>query len=180
MTPEELAQTLEFSALLQSGETAHLQTALQMLEAQRADLCKKLRVKLPGIDALAEYSDLTQEVQQGTITRQRALEIADLRSKQDTIQQQATAQQHAQQESAQFEVAVTQGQQAMMTYLQQNAHTVDHAARLQAIQTYFAQPVNMQSFIQIYHSMQWKPALKWMYGPCAFTSSPHYAVVPRY
>ncbi len=33
MSPEELTQTLEFSALLQSGETGDLQTVLQMVEA---------------------------------------------------------------------------------------------------------------------------------------------------
>ncbi len=50
-----------------------------------------------------------------------------------------------------------------MHYLQQNAHIVDHPARLQAIQAYFAQPANVQSFVQTYHPTQWEPAIKWMY-----------------
>ncbi len=178
MTPEELAQTFEFGSLVRSGEAADLHTALQMVEAQRASLCQKLGIELPGVDALADYPDLGQEVQQGTLSRARALEMATLRRQHQAIQQHVQTHEKTQQDQVQFEIAVNQGKQSIATYLQQNAHKVDHAARIQAIQQHFAQPSNVQAFVQTYQPTQWEHAIKWMYEQIRIAPAPRSTTMP--
>jgi len=178
MSPQDFAQTLEFGRLLNTPDPANLQTALQMVEAQRATLCQRLGIERPGVDALADAPDLAQEVQNGTLSRERALEVARLRRDHQATQQrlaETTTQQQAQQ---QFEQTLAQGQQEIAHYLNQRAQEADHPIRMQAIQEYFAQPANVQQFVSTYAPQQWRHAVQWMYEQIRVAPQPKATVQP--
>jgi hypothetical protein len=70
-TQEQLANYLEFNALLQSTNPKDLEQALQLVENQRASLYKAL-----GREPQGDFSDLAKQVDEEEITRAAALEIA--------------------------------------------------------------------------------------------------------
>ena len=98
--PEAVGETLEILRLIHSGDPAQMGQALDKLEAARANLAKALGRDLPGVDALADFPDLAEEVSAGELTKKRALEIAQTRRVQQATQnrqQTQTAEQQRQQ-----------------------------------------------------------------------------------
>jgi hypothetical protein len=110
-TSDQLSAYLEFNRMLQSGDPKDWESALQMVENQRAALYKSLGREPDdgGVDLLAEFPDLKQKVTEAQITREDALEIAQgrreraageqrsqqQRSEQQTVQQRKQAQDNA-------------------------------------------------------------------------------------
>ncbi len=163
MQPQDFAQTLEFGRLMNANDQQSLQLALQMVETQRETLCQKLGIERPGVDALAAYPDLAQDVQNSILPRERALEIAKLRSEHQSVQQSLQAETTQRQAQQQFEQSIAQGQQAIAGYLHQRAQEADHPVRMQTIHEYFAKPANVQAFVSTYQPNQWSGAIQWMY-----------------
>lgn len=78
MKDEQFASYLEFHRMLQSNDAKELESALQMIEAQRVAIYTKLG-KEPaggGIDLLKDFPDLQRKVDESEITREDALELA--------------------------------------------------------------------------------------------------------
>lgn len=80
-TSDQLSAYLEFNRMLQSGDPKDLESALELLENQRAAIYKSLgrEPEDGGLDLLAEFPDLKEDVSEAKITRERALEIAQAR-----------------------------------------------------------------------------------------------------
>lgn len=100
----------EFRGLLdyaKAVKTGNLESALQILDMQRAQLAKAMGRELPGIDLLSGHPDIAAQVQSLELPRDRALELAHAREQQ--AQQQAWArEQQAQQAQAQQSAALQQ------------------------------------------------------------------------
>lgn len=100
-TSDQLAAYLEFNRLLQSTQPTDLESALKMVEDQRAALYSALGREPAdgGVDLLADFPDLKQKVNDATITREDAVEIANGRrtraASEDKANQDRTAQQTA-------------------------------------------------------------------------------------
>jgi hypothetical protein len=102
---EQLSAYLEFNALLQSKDPKDWESALQMVEGQRAALYKALgrEPEGGGLDLLADFPDLKKQVDEEEITRAAALEIAKGRrdrAARDAETQRQQQHQHAQQQTA--------------------------------------------------------------------------------
>lgn len=106
-TPEQYGQAIQYLALVNSGDPEALGKAYEIMQQELAVLAKALGKEVPGVhDPLAEHPDLKQEVEEGDITRKRALEIAAQRAamaQSQAVRQAQSAQQHRQRE---FEEAV--------------------------------------------------------------------------
>lgn len=106
-TPEQYGQAIQYLALVNSGDPEALSKAYEIMQQELATLAKALGKEVPGVhDPLAEHPDLKQEVEEGDITRKRALEIAAQRAamaQSQAVRQAQSAQQHRQRE---FEEAV--------------------------------------------------------------------------
>ncbi len=78
---DQLAGYLYFNQLLHSKNAGDLESALEMVEAQRAGLYKALgrEPEGGGLDLLADFPDLAKQVEEEEITRKAALEIAKAR-----------------------------------------------------------------------------------------------------
>ncbi|MBA4279305.1 hypothetical protein [Ralstonia sp.] len=87
-TPEQYGAAIQYLALINSGQPAMLEKAFEVMQAELATLAKTLGKEAPGVhDPLAEHSDLREEVENGDITRKRALEIASQRAAGSLAQQ---------------------------------------------------------------------------------------------
>lgn len=97
---DQLAAYLEFNRLLQSTQPKDLESALKMVEDQRAALYTALGREPAdgGIDLLAEFPDLKQQVEESQITREAALELAAGR-RERAANAQKTEQQRTQQQT---------------------------------------------------------------------------------
>lgn len=115
---DQLSAYLEFNALLQSKDPKDWESALQMVEGQRAALYKALGREPQGgdLDLLADFPDLKKQVDEEEITRAAALEIAKGRrdraardaETQRQQQHQRTQQQSTEQRKQAAETALTE------------------------------------------------------------------------
>jgi len=163
MTTETFSQHIEFSRLANSSNVQDLERAAQMLEQQRTELYRRLGKDAPGVDVLADFPDLSQQVQNLMMPRETALEVARLRRDNQAVQAQRQQQQQAEQETQQFQQAVAQAQQSLESYVKTRAHEIDHPARMKAIQAYFASPQKIQEFANTYRPEQWPAAIRMLY-----------------
>jgi hypothetical protein len=102
-TQDQLGAYLEFNRLLQSKDPKDLESALGMVEEQRAALYKVLgrEPESGGLDLLAEFPDLQRQVDDSEITRAAALEIANGRRERAQRDAETRRQQQQQQQKTQ-------------------------------------------------------------------------------
>jgi len=163
VTPQDMAEYLEFARLMSSGDPQNLRQAAQIIETHRAQIYKQLGIDAPGVDGLAEFPDLAQAVEGLQISREHALEIARGRRQQQALAQQQQAQAQHQQEQQQFTMSVEQGKTQMAQFLASRQQEIDHPARMRAVSEYFANPAKLQEFASTYQPHQWAHALRMMY-----------------
>lgn len=97
ITQRQFEQATQFLGAINRGE---LDSALQIIDAQRSQLALAMGKPLPGVDPLADFPDLRQEVDAAQMSEARALEIARYRVGQHA-QIQADHQHRQQQQSRQ-------------------------------------------------------------------------------
>ncbi|WP_238878642.1 hypothetical protein [Achromobacter xylosoxidans] len=163
MTAETFSQHIEFSRLANSNDPRDLQQAAQMLEQTRADLYRKLGQDAPGVDALSDFPDLAQMVQDMQMPRETALEVAKMRRDQQAVHAQRQQVQRVEMETEQFKQDVAKAQQSLESYVQTRAHEIDHPVRMKALETYFADPRKLQEFATTYRPDQWPAAIRMLY-----------------
>lgn len=161
----EFTEMLEMSRLARSNTRQDAERALQMLDAQRAQLAGRLGIEVPGVDLLAGHPDLQADA--GVImTRERALEIARLRDQNNqagtTLQQQREHHQHVQ--------TVNSAAASMAQTLESLAGTPGHDAKVNYIKQHLSNPQNMQAFVNTYEPPQWPQVMLAMYH--AYTPPP--------
>lgn len=163
MNAQEFSQTLEFGRLMNSGDEKNLRVALEMIEGQRAALYQKLGVQAPGVDLLAGQDDLKTAVDNMEISRERAVELSQLRKAKAQEQARSNAQHSQNQERQSFEARVKTASGAMESYLDTRKNEVDHPARIKVIADHFRKPENLQKFVQVYRPEQWAATVQMMY-----------------
>lgn len=172
MTAETFGQHIEFARLLHSADPRDLQSAAQMLETVRADLYRRLGQDAPALDVLTAYPDLAQRVAALEIPREVALEVARMRRQSEQDEQSRQAQVQRQQRTDQFQHDIAAAQQSLEAYVATREHEVDHPARMQALQTYFADPKNLQNFASTYQPNQWPAAIRMLYDNIRVAAQP--------
>lgn len=165
LSPEGVAQTFEFCRLVGQGDEASLNVALKMLDEQRADICKRLGVKAPGIDPLAEFDDLKNAVDTMEMPEDKALELAKLRRMQAMQRQSVQQQQVAEQQQQEYARRVqTFSQQANALFSRLQASDPSYAAKEAKIIGYLQDPTNVQNIISKFQPEQWLDQLQFMYN----------------
>lgn len=164
LPPEGFAQVLEYSRLIGQGGEQNMRVALQMLDAQREEICKALGVKAPGVDPLSDFQDLRMAVENMELSEDRAMEIAKLR-RQQAMQQQAVQQQTLYQQQQQEYTQRVQAFSAQATALFQQLQMSDPAykAKEAKIAEALKNPTFVQSLIANSSPEQWVHQLKFMY-----------------
>ena len=110
--PEQYAQTLDFLQLFNSDKREDRVAALKRAQETVAMLAISLGEDVPGLDTLAQFPDLQQEVEAGDMPEARAKEIAIARLQkkqaQSIIEKQASVQETEQQTTALVQTGKTQ------------------------------------------------------------------------
>ncbi|AZY49599.1 hypothetical protein C0J09_10965 [Bordetella avium] len=163
LTAESFGQHIEFARMVNSNDPQDLQQAAQMLEQARADLYRRLGQDAPGFDALSDFPDLSQMVNNLEMPRDVAMEVAQLRRAQAANAQRQQAAQMQQHQEAQFSQAVAAAEQSLSEYVRTRQHEVDHPARMAAVQEYFQDPARLQEFARTYRPEQWPAAIRMLY-----------------
>lgn len=165
-TGEELSAYLEFNRLVKSGDAKDLETALNIVEEQRAVLYRALGKEPAGgdIDLLADFPDLKADVDEARITRERALEIAN--GRREKASRDAEAQQRGRQQQS-----VQQVQQARDNALSSIEGWVKEIAKSDI--DYKAKEAKVidqvDEVIKNYPADQWLPTLKLLYKGIVIT-----------
>ena len=130
-TPEQYGAAIRYLALVNGGPDGMLK-AYEVMQAEMATLAKALGKEAPGVhDPLAEFPDLREDVENGDMTRKRALEIAEYRARGALVQGQ---QQQAQQQQAQ-QAAVTQAVRSLDAIgARLKSSDPQYAAKVEALQ----------------------------------------------
>jgi hypothetical protein len=163
LNAQEFAGLLEFGRLTKASTPQEMHEAMRRLDVLRADLATRMGVEVPGIDPLAAHADLKADVENMLMTRERAVEIATLRTQHQRRQQADNMTAQGQREFAQHQQAVENASARMAQTLAQRAGTPGHDAKLQYIAGYFKDPARMQAFVNTYQPQQWEAALLMMY-----------------
>lgn len=163
MTPQEFAETLQYGRLATSSNPADLEQALQMIEAQRADLYQRLGKEAPGVDLLAEFPDLQAKVKGLELTREAAVELASYRRRDKAEKARRDAETQSQRQQEEHIATVKKAADAMDAYLKTRENEADHPYKLRALIQHFQKPGVMQQFIETYRPEQWQHAVRMLY-----------------
>jgi len=79
--PEQFAESMRYLKSINSGTPEGLEEAYGIMQEGLKTLGQMLGKEAPGFDPLEAYADLKEEVEDGLITKERALEVAQSRSK---------------------------------------------------------------------------------------------------
>lgn len=164
----EFTDMLEMARLFKAGDPK----ALQQLDGLRQELASRLGVEVPGVDPLEAHPDLKADVEAMNLTKERALELARLRS-QGQQHQQVTQQQ---QERQTLERSIQQASAAAEAELSKRAGTPGHEQKMAYIAQYLQQPGKMQEFVATYQPKQWASVLGALYDAYVPPAAPAPAV----
>lgn len=89
-TPEQYGHSLNIIGLINSGDPAKQEQALQLLHSEYTTLAKMLGKPVAGVDMLAGHADLSAEVAAGKLTKERAEELAAMRESSKIRKEQQT------------------------------------------------------------------------------------------
>lgn len=164
LSPEGFAQVIEFSRLLGQGGEQNMRVALQMIDAQRAEICKQLGVKAPGVDPLSDFQDLRMAVENMELSEDRAIELAKLRRAQAQQQQNAKMQGEQERQQQEYTQRVQNfSTQAQSLFQQLQVSDPAYKAKEMKIAEALQNPAFVQNLLSNFGPEQWIHQLKFMY-----------------
>ena len=118
--PEQFSMTLDYltvASKANAGDMVAAQQAYELSMGEAAAWAKVLGKEVAGVhDPLAEHPDLRQEVEDGDITKARALELAAVRTQQAAVAAARSQQDTASSQQREQEEAVTQGKASLQAF----------------------------------------------------------------
>ena len=145
------AQVLEFGRLISSDDVNQKRHAMKMLDQVRANLAAELGEEVPGVDLLAAHPDLVKSVNDMSIDRAHALEIAKARR---IANERAQADQMAR-ENQQLRYRVSSAEQQMQQALLSHKDEPYFAEKVNAIHEWLKTGDNMRNFVMSTPPEQW-------------------------
>jgi hypothetical protein len=175
MGPDEFTQMLEVGRLLKSGSEGDLKLALQHIDTYRETVCKQLGIEAPGVDALGDFPDLKQKVDNMEITKETALELAKFKRAEQQQQRVAQAQQSQQQDLANYKQEIGEVSQVAERYFATREKEADYPVKIAMLSARFKDPQFMQEFVATYQPKQWFSVIKMMYDSTVVPAAPREA-----
>jgi len=120
---EQYGQVLGFMKLFNSNDEADQRAAFAVMKTELATMAAKLGETIPGIDPLAAHSDLQAEIEAGTLTGDRAIEIANTRTREAASAARTTTNNADAAANADIEQAVVDAKADLAVF--ENAHKTD-------------------------------------------------------
>lgn len=158
---DDISRTLYLLRLVNRGGREGLQEALKRIDGERNRIAKMLGVEVPGVDLLADFPDLTQEVEDMKTTRERALEIAAARRERERQDTQGRQQREDGERQAQVKQAQTQAFADLDALGEELGKTdVDYDAKFKLLK----ENGEIEDIIKTFHPSQWKSQFQRRYN----------------
>lgn len=175
---EGFANVLEICRLCSSKDPVEQENGLKALDAVRAEIYKAYGREAPGVDMLEGYDDLKKRVEDYSLKRNEAIEIANARRVIAERNAQVQVQNRAQQEAQETQRRLQSFGTMAMNAFKERANEVDFNAKIEAMQKYFSRPGAIQQFVATHRPEAWTSALLWMYDNVGVTHRPPEAPRP--
>jgi len=107
--PEQIGTMLRYLKAVNSGDPAEMNKAFETIMAEVQHIGKLLGRSVTGFDPVTEHADLNAEIEAGSLTAERAREIAAVRAKEKLTEQNRTRTTQAQNEEAERRKSVDEG-----------------------------------------------------------------------
>jgi len=157
--PQQIGNAFKYLKAINSGDPEQLRSAAKMMADEVKQLYAALGEELPGISPLETHKDLQDEVEQGTLTRERALEIARSRGTQTLNNKRTEQQNNEQRQKVEFEAATNQAFHDINQLETQWRKTDPHAAyRIDALAP------TVMAIKESLHPSKWSQALQIAYS----------------
>ncbi|MGA0588087.1 hypothetical protein ACO2Q2_13300 [Dyella sp. KRB-257] len=155
-TPEQFGSALNVIRAVNSGDPKAMGVAFDAMLNEVVELGRKIGREVPGlVDPLAAHPDLAEEVEQGDITRKRALEIISQRVSAQHLQEANTRRETQEQWNTARDAALTNIQQLNDTL---KAADPDFARKLPLLQP------ALDLITTTMHPSQWHAAVQQAYA----------------
>lgn len=151
LTADEFTNVLELGRLTKSSNPEDRKRAVAQLQELLADVSGSIGMEVKGFDPLDKHPDLKQALENMEISKERALELAQLRAMKAQTQQS----QQVTQEQQQTHQAVQQASAQSEAWLKSMAGTPGHEAKAKFVADKLQEPAFQQQLIQQFHPNQW-------------------------
>ena|GEM_PF-1262662 len=162
---------------ISSNDPAQIREAIDALGRIRSNLCLQIGEEPLPFDPLTDYPDLKKQVEEYSITREQALQLAGARSIQAEQKARQEAAQRAQVEQAQMAERVNAGKAAIGNFFYSKRGEMDYAAKMRALQAHLT-PERVKHFVENVPPEMWAAQVEVMYNNIG-TGSVRPANAPR-
>lgn len=159
--PDQMGTVFAILEQINSGDPAKMARGVERMQTEMREIAKALGMEAPGYDPLSEHPDLAAGVEDGSISRKHALEVAQARNTRKLAEQRQQAEQTSAQQQAAEQQAKQQAQadlQALETELQRR--DPHYAAKWPVFRVIAHQVIHRSGM----HPSQWAKALAEAYA----------------
>lgn len=156
---EQYGQMLNFMKLFNSNDVAQQRQAFQVMQSTLNDLAVKLGEPVAGVDLLAEHADLQRELEAGTISAERANEVAVSRGREKAAAARTVSDNVQATSQAEIEAAIVTGRTELAAFEQTKITTDPQWAAKKAILV----PA-LRSMMRQINPTQWKTTFEQAYN----------------
>lgn len=156
---EQYGQMLTFMKLFNSNDVVEQRQAFQVMQSTLSELAIKLGEPVPGVDLLAEHADLQRELEAGTISAERANEVAVSRGREKAAAARTVSDSAQATSQAEIEAAIVTGKTELAAFEQTKITTDPQWAAKKAILV----PA-LRSIMRQISPTQWKTTFEQAYN----------------
>ena len=156
---EQYGQMLTFMKLFNSNNVAEQRQAFQVMQSTLSELAVKLGEPVPGVDLLAEHADLQRELEAGTISAERANEVAVSRGREKAAAARTVSDTAQATSQAEIDAAIVTGKTELAAFEKTKITTDPQWAAKKAILV----PA-LRSIMRQISPMQWRATFEQAYN----------------
>lgn len=163
MDMEDIAATLHYGKLVASGDPHLMHHALDILNRERENLCRRLGVAEPGVDLFADVPEIRDALERRELRLEHALRLANVeraeRAAHEKYREEAERGKHI----VELFSDLAEFMKTMGTCLQPYASEADHPAKMQRIFDYMLSPGWANDFVAHVPRPMWAKHVKYLY-----------------
>lgn len=160
LTADEFTNVLELGRLTKSSNPEDRRKAVTQLQELLADVSGSIGMEVKGFDPLDKHPDLKEALENMEISKERALELAQLRAVKAKSQQEK----QVTQEQQQIHQSVQQASAQAENWLKSMAGTPGHEAKAKFVADKLQDPAFQQNLIKNFHPNQWPFVVQNLYS----------------
>ena len=163
MDTEDIAATLTYGRLVSNGDPESLQKALNMIEREREQLCRRLGIEAPGVDLFADVPEIRTALERKELKKEHALRLAQAERAERAVSERSREEREKVTRTMEAFSDIAEFMKTVGTCLQPYAGEADHPAKMQKIFEYMASPGWSDDFVANVPRSMWVKHVKYLY-----------------